>query len=32
MNTTEQVSELVFINTDNQSVVQSCHYDFCGRD
>lgn len=32
MNSTEQVSELVFIHTNNQIVTQNCHYDFCSRD
>lgn len=32
MNNTEQVSELFFINTDNQIITQNCEYDFCGRD
>ncbi len=32
MNTTEQVSELVFLSTENETNIRDCHYDFCGKD
>ena len=32
MNKTELVSELVFINPEKGSIVQSCHIDYCSYD